>query len=341
MNRSTRADNQGPWPVVLAHGVVLLAVLMVFRFGKVTFAKLIPTGLDAVALIQSEIGFVLLFEGLWVIASRGRGGRLWRRLFIASHLLLYFFLLLNHGFFINTGYRVDVDLAVYAVTHLGTVWGIIVSGARDDFWLNVAAVLFGLLLARSLQVLFGRLSIEGPSARVTLVLPLIGVALLAWSPAIDPAVRQLSRNDVITFALSGVGPFVPEEQLASYMVEPEDFYQAPRLLSQTVERRPNIVLLILESTGAQVLSPNFGASDLSPNLAALARESVVVENAYSTVTHTSKALVGMLCGMIPRGEMKVAEAIEGNLPLSCLATGPLSCRRRWASSRTGPGWSTT
>ena len=53
-------------------------------------------------------------------------------------------------------------------------------------------------------------------------------------------------------------------------------------------------------------------------MARLAAESVVFETAYASVTHTSKALVGILCGMYPRLEMPITEDLENSLPLSCL-----------------------
>ncbi len=42
------------------------------------------------------------------------------------------------------------------------------------------------------------------------------------------------------------------------------------------------------------------------------------EHAYSTVPHTSKALVGIFCGQFPRKEMEITEAEPNGLPVPCM-----------------------
>ena len=55
-----------------------------------------------------------------------------------------------------------------------------------------------------------------------------------------------------------------------------------------------------------------------PALAELASHAVVFDSVYASVPHTSKALIGILCGMFPHLEMPIVESLEGNVPLACL-----------------------
>lgn len=104
------------------------------------------------------------------------------------------------------------------------------------------------------------------------------------------------------------------------MLEPEREYANPEFVTQS-GARPNVVLVVLESTRFSVTSPY--ASDerftrLTPNLQKLADQGLVVEQAYTTVPHTSKALVGIFCGQFPRKELDIVEAQPGGLPFNCL-----------------------
>jgi len=308
----------GPWPTVIAHGITLFAWLLFFRLGKVAFADIHPGAFDRVALVLPEIGFVLLFECFWALVSWGRAGRLWNVLVLLSHLLVYCYVVVNHGFFVNTGYRVDFDMATYSLTHLGNVGGIIAEGLTVGFWLQVVAILGGLLLAGRLAELLGHRGPKTVHPLASGLVAILGLALVAWSPAGDPYVRDLSRNDVVAFAKSTVQFALPQDQVVPRMTAPEDFYQAPRVLSPETTKRPNILLVILESTGAQASGPDFSAPDVAPNLARIASQSVVLDSAYSTVTHTSKTLVGILCGMVARVELPPYESLPKNLPLRCL-----------------------
>ena len=55
-----------------------------------------------------------------------------------------------------------------------------------------------------------------------------------------------------------------------------------------------------------------------PVLASWARRGVVFNNAYTTTSHTSKALVGIFCGIHPYPEMPIIESQPGRMPVTCL-----------------------
>jgi phosphoglycerol transferase MdoB-like AlkP superfamily enzyme len=97
-------------------------------------------------------------------------------------------------------------------------------------------------------------------------------------------------------------------------------YGSPVLKSQS-GNRPNILLIALESIRSSATSPYNSAPkirNLTPNLYQLSQSGILVEHAYSTVPHTSKALVGILCGQFPRLGIDIVEANPGGLPVTCL-----------------------
>lgn len=88
---------------------------------------------------------------------------------------------------------------------------------------------------------------------------------------------------------------------------------------QPGSRPPNVVLIIFESLGwkhSDVYTPRLGAT---PFLKELASRSLVVEELYSVVPHTTKALVPILGGFYPYLGMDADEALPGILPRRGLA----------------------
>jgi lipoteichoic acid synthase len=57
---------------------------------------------------------------------------------------------------------------------------------------------------------------------------------------------------------------------------------------------------------------------VTPFLDEFFQESIVYDQVYTTVSHTSKALVGILCGMYPILRMEPYESGPNQLPLVCL-----------------------
>ncbi len=100
-------------------------------------------------------------------------------------------------------------------------------------------------------------------------------------------------------------------------------YELPQAShTQTQESRPNVIFVILESVRYDALGvykdadAKYGSN--TPFLDEIARKGWRVERAYTTIPHTSKALVGIYCGTFARMETGISEAVPGNLPLNCL-----------------------
>jgi lipoteichoic acid synthase len=67
----------------------------------------------------------------------------------------------------------------------------------------------------------------------------------------------------------------------------------------------NVILISLESTGAQYLGLYGASPDVMPNLSQLARNSFVFENAYAVYPESIKGLLTMLCSIYPAFDTSV------------------------------------
>ena len=67
----------------------------------------------------------------------------------------------------------------------------------------------------------------------------------------------------------------------------------------------NVILVVLESTGARHLGAYGGVPDPTPNLTALARRSIVFERAYAVYPESIKALLATLCSRYPAFDLSL------------------------------------
>lgn len=86
--------------------------------------------------------------------------------------------------------------------------------------------------------------------------------------------------------------------------------------------RPNVLMILLESVRHDAIGAYRPEGDPAPSVTpfidAFARGAQIVERAYTTIPHTSKALVGIYCGTFPRFEPEITEGLPGGLGLPCL-----------------------
>lgn len=85
------------------------------------------------------------------------------------------------------------------------------------------------------------------------------------------------------------------------------------------DQRPNVVSIELESVSATAVGAYNDEANTTPYLDSLAQDSLLAERAYTTIPHTSKALVSSNCGIYPPPHTLSSEAHEDALPVPCLA----------------------
>src|SRR5262249_53768505 len=77
-------------------------------------------------------------------------------------------------------------------------------------------------------------------------------------------------------------------------------------------------IIVLESMRADATTPYAPHLPTTPSLLQLADSGTLIEQAYTVVPHTSKALVAILCGFEPRITTALVEVQPGGLPGKCL-----------------------
>lgn len=334
-NSGESQDTQSPWqrPVTAAliQGTLLLLVLFYFRLAKGISLGLASGASNTLALLLPELGSVLVLEaGLLAAALLTPGGlkrKVWWCLFYTAHLLAHLAIVVEHTFFHFTGIRLSLQLLNYAFDNLEMLVSLIFFGVDgrlvSRLVVGVLCVLLGILLERKTQI--GKaLTIRRPLfLGAGIVAPaVLGLALMAL-----PQPEQVRNSDLRTSTLSQLFFRLgdPDEALrraAAFQISHEELYQAPMVAAEAPPQGegPNILLIILESTRADSVPPSAPQETWAstPNLATLARQGLVFDHSYGSVTHTSKALVTILCGLFPRFDMPIHETLEGNLPIPCL-----------------------
>ena len=130
------------------------------------------------------------------------------------------------------------------------------------------------------------------------------------------------RRGVLTGMVAGnvLTPF--EFQLLDRTIPSGTGYSMPtRISAPTV--RFNILFVVLESIRHDVVGayqPSVSSPPPSPTpfIDSLATGGWRVDRAYTTITHTSKALVGIYCGTFARFSPLISESEPGGLPFDCL-----------------------
>lgn len=251
--------------------------------------------------------------------------------------------------FVKTGEILDFSIIEFAVRDAAMLGGV-VSGEfnRDAAQPVVLAVLFfvlaGLNLSRATNVM----------ARGALALPivLLPVGLMAGGPS--GAEAAVVESDLPKGALyrgaytdlnehyrrwnassrdgwqrgilagmsfgSAFGRLEYEALRARAGVE--SIYEAPAVIASSRRDRPNVLMILLESVRHDVIgayrTAGGAAGSVTPFIDRFARQSRVVERAYTTIPHTSKALVGIYCGTFPRFDPEIVEGLPGGLEIPCL-----------------------
>ena len=236
--------------------------------------------------------------------------------------------LANH-FYQVTGSTFDLHLLVFSVGRLDETWDVIISEATAaslGLMGFVVAVLVTLPWGLWLWARQQQDDDDEPVGPRKLPSRFVGGWLagavacvgLAFVPPVGEDYTAFGRATVVNMLLS-----VQDVRITDEIREKADRQPLTDLepeLSDDAEQHPqNVVILVLESTRAQSMTVYDPEMETTPFLADLAEKSTVADRAYSTVPHTSKALVAMLCGVEPQLRMPITEAQPGGLPARCIA----------------------
>jgi len=302
-----RRDTRARAWVVVAHGIPLAIAAALLKVES-SLASTSGSMLARTFAVAGAVGAVVLVEATLFLLLGRIAPKRWRGVAVAVHAAAFVWLLVDHQYFLATGGRLSAEQAFEALKQFGMATGVAAEGLDQRLpWRlaqAAACLAFGVLVASRPPWLP---SVGRPMA-FRAAAPLAGAAL--WlGPSAFP-VDAADRKAQAERAAAGFGALGEEDYR----------YEAPNILGVDVTRRPNLVLVLLESTRASATGPYQEGKEPSdtPELDAIAAQGIVFDAAYTSVTHTSKALVGLVCGAYPRLEVAVKENEPGGNTLVCL-----------------------
>ena len=184
-----------------------------------------------------------------------------------------------------------------------------------------------------------------PRRAVLLAIPLAGVVLLALGPI---AIRRsetagLHRNAVLALAETAAARWLAPRRaarpaLTSPPCRSHDEAPSPATSGELagIARGRSIVWVILESVGARALSSYGNPREAAPELAALARDAIVFDRAYTAYPESIKGLFSVLCSREPPPGSEASDYAVGHI--ACVPVADQMARAGYRTGLFHSGW---
>jgi arylsulfatase A-like enzyme len=300
----------------IVHTILFAAFLLALRIDKVLVYEFEPSPLTWVQVLSPEVSLLLLSQAAWLLTIRFNPAqtRWWATAYVLFHLPIYALMVVGHRFYHETSIVPKWQVFRYALAEASMLRDLIATGV-DKMLVLLSCIAVALLASVPLSLRYLKRAHWGNSLLIPGVMTVVGAgAMLVPGP---------NNVRLLSLASNWVVDLLPEAAVDQYMerpVTPYQMYVAPTLEPAPAPdaQRPNVLLLVLESTGTAPFTSYTQGPSRSPFIDELASQSLVVDHAYTTVSHTTKALVGLICGMKAIPTMKADEAGPWGLPLNCL-----------------------
>jgi lipoteichoic acid synthase len=276
-----------------------------------------------------DLGYTLFWVGLFAMT---RGGGLQRRavvvLFYAATMLLVTMTTCAYQYYQETGTTLDYSVVALFLANPGEILTMFQSVSVLAWALLALAVSYTVLgpplVTRAIERWRGR---ESPARRPHAPSFLLagGLFLLALgfgslslliSTASAAGGKSFASAPLVNLVVTGVEDSGADENVGPPVENPAAH---ARLAPTPQTQKRNVVLIHLESTRAESVTPYNESLKTTPFLDELAKESLLAERDYTTVPHTSKASVSVNCGVYPHLVTASTEALPNGIPAPCLA----------------------
>lgn len=303
---------------VLLQTAMTAAFLVYCRWSKLRLRVPAADWLDYFLVAAADLGLLLCLQTCWLLTVRSAWAgrfRSWAGLCLFSHLPIYVVSVTGERYFSETQQIQTARMLSYMAENFASSAQVLTAGL-DAYFLTLVGVVV-LIYATMLAVACARCALpRSGHIGVPAGALLIGLGgLFAPTPRLTAA-RALDGN----FASDLLPNPVRAQELAR-SVPRWLRYQAPSIDLARFDAdlpRPDILLVLLESTRRDLFAAYGGDASLSPNLNEFLREAAVVDDAYLGLSHTTKELVTIHCGMLPTFGMHLPESQPGGLRMPCL-----------------------
>jgi arylsulfatase A-like enzyme len=291
-------------------------------------------------LMRSDIffnlGHTLVWTGLFAAA---RGGPLRWAVVVVFHIATMLVGLVRtcaHQYFQQTGTTLDYDIIALWLPRFDEIKPMLKIPLLTRILLFVAifyAALGPWFVTRAVGRWRGgwprrspeyrpRISLLGSLGLCLQGLGLGSLSLLIGSSAAG-ASKSFARDPFVNLILTGAKEAITGEDDPNVGADGRDAERpdtSSKIVPTSRTQKRNVVLIHLESTRAESVTPYNEDLKTTPFLDELAKHSLLAERYYTTVPHTSKASVSVNCGIDPRLIQPVTEANPGGVPVPCLAS---------------------
>ncbi|MDQ3911545.1 MAG: LTA synthase family protein, partial [Actinomycetota bacterium] len=283
------------------------------------------------SLMQSDVffnlGYVLLWIGLFVAMRRGLLRWVVVVLFHAVTVLVVIVTTCAVQYFRQNGTTLDYGTIAEWIPKFNEIVPILVHDVPLRAWLLLVAALLYVVLGPWIMSRLVEQWRPRRSPTRTEGVPLLGplglwlLALCFVSLSLLTGNTSLAREPFVNVVLTGVQEATAEEYSGADVASSGSVTSASNtVLAPTfrTEKR-NVVLIHLESTRAESVTPYNESLKTTPFLNELAKKSFLAERTYTTVPRSSKASVGVNCGVEPP-LYPGPEFEQGGIPARCLAS---------------------
>ncbi|MDQ3833523.1 MAG: LTA synthase family protein, partial [Actinomycetota bacterium] len=274
-----------------------------------------------------NLGYALLWIGLFATTrSRGFLRRVVVVLFHASAILVLIVTTCANQYFRQNGTTLDYSTIAEWIPKFEEIKPILLYDVPLWAWMVLALALlyaaFGpWLLTRSVEWWRGRPQRFPAGTSVVYFLSTVGLWFLALgfaSLSLLVGTTSLARDPFVNVVLTGFEESIAEKDVpATGSATRHPAANAALAQTPQTEKR-NVVLIHLESTRAQSVTPYNEDLKTTPFLDELAKNSLLVDQAYTVVPRTSKANVAVNCGIDPP-LYPGPEFEPGGIPVPCLS----------------------
>jgi lipoteichoic acid synthase len=273
-----------------------------------------------------NLGYVLLWVGLFTVARTGLLRWVVVVLLHATTVLVVIVTTCAHQYFRDTGTTLDYGTIAEWIPKFNEIEPILTQDVPLLAWLLLLVALFYVVLGpwlvtRGVERWRGRPRPSPTGMAGIPYLSSIGLWLLALgfvSLSMLTGTTSLARDPFLNMVLTGVAEATAEDEVGDEVTPVEPPAAHATLAPTPWTNKRNVVLIHLESTRAQSVTPYNSDLETTPFLDELAKKSLLAERAYAIVPRTSKANVSVNCGVEPP-LYPGPEFEPGGIPVPCLA----------------------
>ncbi|MDQ3913657.1 MAG: LTA synthase family protein, partial [Actinomycetota bacterium] len=277
--------------------------------------------------MQSSFFFNLGFALLWIgLFTATRGGPLRKVVVVLFHAAAILVVIANtcgHQYLQQNGSTLDYVTIAEWIPKFKEIEPILFEGGVPLWaWLLLAVALLYVILGplvimRAVERWRGRTRTTSPTRAPLFSFALCSVALGLGLLSVLSGTTTLARDTFINIVMTGVDA-TTEEDSSQVAASAKPLPTNASLVQTPQTEKRNVVLVHLESTRERSVTPYNEDLNTTPFLNELAKESLLVEQAYVVVPRSSKASVAVNCGIDPP-LFQGPEFELGGIPAPCLA----------------------